>query len=259
MINITSVLAILAMSIGLWFGAPMFARRMQTRKIEQVCGRKKLIALTFDDGPDPELTRKVLDMLDELQVKASFFMIGARACDNEVMAREVAKMGHLVAGHTQNHLDAWRVGPLRGIKDCREGMKALKDRELAVSWFRPPKGHATLGTMLSCRLQGCRMIWWTHDSGDTGHGSGKVGFNPRRVLGRFLSRGRTLNAPTLGTAPEDREGLLRSLEEHGGVVLLHDGERSHREYRAMTLECTREIVIRARAKGFRFVTLDDLN
>ena len=58
--------------------------------------------------------------------------------------------------------------------------------------------------------------------------------------------------------PEKREDLLCSLDESGGVVLLHDGTRAYAGYQELTRECTRDIVRRAKSKGFRFVTLNEL-
>ena len=171
-ISLAAALAMVLITICLWFGMPLAARWLHTRRIQRLCRREKLVALTFDDGPDKDLTPQVLDLLDELGVKATFFMIGTMARENEELARHVASRGHLVAGHTEEHLDAWRTGPFRAIRDCADGMKTMSDRELSVSWFRPPKGHATLGTMISCWLRSCRIIWWTHDSGDQGRPSG---------------------------------------------------------------------------------------
>jgi peptidoglycan/xylan/chitin deacetylase (PgdA/CDA1 family) len=255
---LAAALAVVSITICIWFGVPQVARCLHTRGVQRLCRRKKLIALTFDDGPDKDLTPRILDLLDELEVKATFFMIGAMARENEELARQVASRGHLIAGHTEDHLDAWRTGPFRAMKDCATGIKTMSDRELPVSWFRPPKGHATLGTMLSCWLRSCRIIWWTHDSGDTGFGSRKLGFNPGRVVQRVFRSGRSMKTIEENTLPENRADFLISVENEGGVILLHDGKRSHQDYKVMTLDCTREIVSRAESAGFEFVTLDEL-
>ena len=245
-------------AFGLWFGLPVVIRSVTVRRIEEVCRRQKLVALTFDDGPVPGMTERVLELLDELDVKATFFMIGRLVEENEALAREVAEKGHEIASHTHNHLDAWRVGPVRGIADLRSGMQILKDRELPVSWFRPPRGNATLGTVLSCWLQGCRMIWWTHDSGDTGFGSGRCDMGVSQILRKLAKGGKKTVSTKDVMCPEKREDLLCSLDESGGVVLLHDGKRAYAGYQELTLECTRDIVRRAKSKGFRFVTLNEL-
>lgn len=253
-----SLTCVIVVALGLWFGLPVAIRSVTGRRIEEVCRRRKLIALTFDDGPVPGMTERVLEILDELGVKATFFMIGSLVEKNEGLARQVIDRGHQVASHTQNHLDAWRVGPIRGIGDARSGMRSMKDRELEVSWFRPPRGNATLGTVLSCWLQGCRMIWWTHDSGDTGFGSGRTDMGITEILRKLVTGGKKSVSTEDVMCPEKREDLLCSLEETGGVVLLHDGKRTYEGYQELTLECTRDIVRRARDKGFRFVTLNEL-
>lgn len=249
---------IAVMTIGMWFGLPVLVRSGQVTKIQEQCRREKLIALTFDDGPNPHMTEKVLDMLDELDVKATFFMIGNLVTRNGDLARRVVAEDHQIASHTQDHLDAWRVNPIRGIRDFWTGMRTLKDRELAVSLFRPPKGNATLGTLLSCWMGGCKMIWWTHDSGDTGFGSGKCEMGISEILKKVFSGGKKMVQGEQEALPEMREDLLRSLEVEGGVVLLHDGERAFESCKTLTLECTRDIVERAKKNGFRFVTLEEL-
>ena len=103
------------------------------------------------------------------------------------------------------------------------------------------------------------MVWWTHDSGDTGYGARTCDFGMSQILGRILSGKKKRVAPEELILPANREDLLLSLEERGGVVLLHDGKRIHEEYKTVTLDCTRDIVMRAREKGFRFVTLDQLS
>jgi len=253
-----SLTCVIVVALGLWFGFPVAIRSVTGRRIEELCRRRKLIALTFDDGPVPGMTERVLEVLDELGVKATFFMIGSLVEENEDLARQVVDKGHQVASHTQNHLNAWRVGPIRGVGDVRSGMRSMKDRELAVSWFRPPRGNATLGTVLSCWLHGCKMIWWTHDSGDTGFGSGKTDMGIREILKKVATGGKKSVSTEDVMCPEKREGLLCSLEETGGVVLLHDGKRTYEGYQELTLECTRDIVRRAKDKGFRFITLNDL-
>lgn len=252
------ITTVVGLTVVAWFGLPVMVRYAQNRRIQVLCKREKLIALTFDDGPCPGITEKVLDMLEELDVKATFFMIGRLARENEGLLRHVEAKGHLIASHTEDHLDAWRVGPIRGIRDLRNGIRTLKDRELSVSWFRPPRGKATFGTLLSCWFQGCRMIWWTHVSGDTGHGIGKVRLGPAQIMRKLASRKKTPLTPEENRSPHKREDLLRSLEQKGGVVLLHDGERTQEGYKALTMECTRDIVKRAKKSGFRFVTLEEL-
>ena len=256
-LSITAV-GLAVTTVGLWFGVPVILAWLQSGRIQRICRQQKMIALTFDDGPDPDLTETVLEMLDELGVKATFFMIGSLVEEHEELAQRVMNEGHQIGGHTQHHLGAWRVGPIRGIQDCRRGMESLRARELGVTWFRPPRGQATLGTIMTCWILGCRMIWWTHDSGDTGHGSRKSRLNPMRLMRKLIMREKWKLSPAEAALPRHREALLCSLEESGGVVLLHDGRRTHEEYKRMSLQCTRDIVMRAGRNGFRFVTLDEL-
>ena len=78
------------------------------------------------------------------------------------------------------------------------------------------------------------------------------------ILRKLVTGGKKSVSTEDVMCPEKREGLLCSLEETGGVVLLHDGKRTYEGYQELTLECTRDIVRRAKDKGFRFVTLNEL-
>ena len=252
------IIAMVGLTVGAWFGLPFFVRSVQNRRIVRICRERRLIALTFDDGPCPGMTEKVLDLLDELQIKATFFVIGNLVRENDPLLDRIQRDGHHVASHTQHHLDCWKVGPIRGVRDFLEGVRTLRDRELAIQWFRPPKGNATLGTLMSCWLRGCKMIWWTHDSGDTGFGSGKSAMGLSEIVQKMISGGKRMIPEDDVRRPEMREDLLCSLEVSGGVVLLHDGERRYESCKELTLECTRDIVNRARRNEFQFVTLKEL-
>lgn len=79
-----------------------------------------------------------------------------------------------------------------------------------------------------------------------------------QILRKMVTGGKKSVSTEDLMCPTKREGLLCSLDESGGVVLLHDGERTYEGYQELTLECTRDIVRRAKSKGFRFVTLNEL-
>ena len=221
------IIAMVGLTVGAWFGLPFFVRSVQNRRIVRICRKRRLIALTFDDGPCPGMTEKVLDLLDELQIKATFFVIGNLVHENDPLLERIQRDGHQIASHTQHHLDCWKVGPIRGIRDLLDGVRTLRDRELAIQWFRPPKGNATLGTLMSCWLRGCKMIWWTHDSGDTGFGSGKSAMGLSEIVQKMISGGKRMIPEDDVRRPEMREDLLCSLEVSGGVVLLHLFEDRH--------------------------------
>ncbi|MAJ45728.1 MAG: hypothetical protein CBC35_00190 [Planctomycetes bacterium TMED75] len=242
----------------LWLGVPLMLRILQSRALVSRCGHEQLVALTFDDGPTPELTPRVLDLLDELEVKATFFMIGQRVLSHPEIAREVSKRGHEVAAHSMKHLDTWKVGPLKGIRDVSEGVKLMNEQSLSPNLFRPPRGRATLGTIFQALRCGCSPFWWTHDSGDSGFTPGRC----KLGLRRFIRHGR--HSPL---TEQQIEGMLQKstradwideVSEVGGVVLFHDAPGDQPSLVELTLSATRELVLNARERGTRFVLASEL-
>ena len=96
---------------------------------------RRVVYLTFDDGPIPEQTPWVLDILDRYGVKATFFMVGDNVRRNPDLLAEVRRRGHSVGNHTMHHLQGMKVTARRYLRDVSEA-DALIDSPL----FRPPHG-----------------------------------------------------------------------------------------------------------------------
>lgn len=154
------------------------------------------IALTFDDGPDPEVTPQVLDRLDAHHAKATFFIVGARAREHPVLVREIVRRGHAVENHSYLHSFnfPW-YGPRRLARDISMAQVAITEIcERAPVFFRAPMGFRTpLLDPVLARL-GLHLASWTRRAFDT------VQRDPRIIAAR-LSR-------DLGA---------------GDILLMHDG------------------------------------
>ena len=96
---------------------------------------RKVVYLTFDDGPIPEVTPWVLDLLDAEEIKATFFMVGDNVARHPELYEEVIRRGHAVGNHTMHHLQGMKVRSVRYLRDISEA-DALIDSPL----FRPPHG-----------------------------------------------------------------------------------------------------------------------
>lgn len=97
--------------------------------------KEKAVFLTFDDGPIPEVTPWVLDILDKYEIKATFFMVGDNVRKHPETFQEVIKRGHSVGNHTMHHLQGAKVRTRRYIKDIAEAHMLIKS-----PLFRPPHG-----------------------------------------------------------------------------------------------------------------------
>jgi peptidoglycan/xylan/chitin deacetylase (PgdA/CDA1 family) len=87
-------------------------------------GRRQ-VALTFDDGPDPAATPRLLRLLDERDVRATFFLIGERAARHPELVRAIAAGGHEVGNHTWRHRNAWLLPPGAAAREITEGARIL--------------------------------------------------------------------------------------------------------------------------------------
>ena len=119
-----------------------------------ICGKEKTVYLTFDDGPIPEVTPWVLEILDKYKIKATFFCVGDNVARNLELYEELRRRGHQTGNHTMNHV--------QGIKYSIENYIKNVDRanELIDSLlFRPPHGHMRLGQVKALRHRYHIIMW----------------------------------------------------------------------------------------------------
>lgn len=135
----------------------------------------KVAYLTFDDGPIPEVTPKVLEILARYGVKATFFMVGENIDKHPDVFAQVLQAGHAVGNHTYNHLKGWRT-PYDEYMDnvakwekayltAAGGLTAQRSNSASGliaqrSLFRPPYGKATLRQRRALHKMGYRLIYW---------------------------------------------------------------------------------------------------
>ncbi len=95
----------------------------------------KVVYLTFDDGPIPEVTPWVLDLLDKYGIKATFFLVGDNVRRSPELFEEIKRRGHSYGNHTMHHLQGMKVSSLRYMRDITEA-----DSLIDSTLFRPPHG-----------------------------------------------------------------------------------------------------------------------
>jgi len=210
--------------IGLWPSSRLLGANML--RLPDAAVRRNEIALTFDDGPDPDVTPKVLDILDVHQAKASFFVIGDKAAAQPELIREIARRGHSIENHSLKHSSffgffAW-TALRKDIGTAQEIISGITGQ--APAFFRSPMGmrNPLLDPVIS-RL-GLRYITWTRRGFDTVTG------DPAVVLDR----------------------LTRKLSA-GDILLLHD--RRARARRAIVLEVLPALLDRIAVAGLKSVSL----
>lgn len=140
---------------------------------------KKELFITFDDGPDPRITNRVLDILAAHHAKASFFCVGDRVARYPQVYSRMLDEGHAVGNHTHHHLNGWKSNDDDYWADVEMAAKLI-DSKL----FRPPYGRISGRQADVLSRQGYKTIMWTVLSGDYDKGLSKEAC-AKRVLGPF--------------------------------------------------------------------------
>lgn len=181
-------------ALGLWPRSTLLGPNLT--RLPEVARTRGEIAITFDDGPDPEVTPQVLDMLDARGARASFFCIAELAARHPRLCREIVARGHGLENHSQRHSHAFAFNGLGGF---RRDISAAQATLVEVSgqrprFFRTPAGlrNPLLDPVL--HELGLRLVSWT-----------RRGFDTRR------------DDPALVA------GLLTQGIAAGDILLLHDG------------------------------------
>jgi peptidoglycan/xylan/chitin deacetylase (PgdA/CDA1 family) len=186
----------------------------------------KMIALTFDDGPWPVYTEKILDVLAKHDTKATFFMLGLRAKRKPDVAARVANEGHLVANHSLSHRSFATSKPKEIKRQIVKGREVIKDASGVDSpWLRPPYGAMGSDAWKIAKKTHSRVVRWSVDSED------------------WHKRG----------AKKIAKRVIKQVEP-GSVILMHDGGGD----RSQTVEALPMIIEKLKAKGYVFVTVEEL-
>ncbi len=186
---------------------------------------RKVVALTFDDGPDPEVTPPLLDLLEQAGVHATFFCVGHKVAKHPEIVRRVAAEGHLLGNHSHRHSRMTNLFSVRRLsEDVGRAQEELhRQTGRRPLYFRPPMGLTNPRVFAVTRRLGLRAVGWTARGMDT------VARDPETVVRRILR----------GIGP-------------GAIVLLHDGGVAGR----VLLPAVRGLIAELRARGFEFERLD---
>ena len=140
--------------------------------MDVVCSvnKPKQIALTFDDGPDPENTPRMLDLLDSKGVKGTFFLLGRNVTKHEGLTREIRDRGHIVGNHTDTHPINWGLMSGKALEQevVNTGIKIKKAIGLTPNFFRPPFGVINPKVVRMVQKLKLQVVGWDLRSRDGG-------------------------------------------------------------------------------------------
>jgi peptidoglycan-N-acetylglucosamine deacetylase len=199
----------------------------------------KQLAITFDDGPNPAITPRLLEVLDKYSAKATFFVIGRFVSACPQLTKEIAARGHVLGNHTQTHPNLFWLSP-RGVRnELQRCHDALQDTVGApAKYFRPPFGLRNPWVVSTARELGMQTVTWTLLPGDWREKSADW------LMDRMQ--------------PIARNAQNAAQRTSGDVLCLHDG--SHRQLggdRHRTLAALEYWLPRWRDLGLKFVTISE--
>jgi peptidoglycan/xylan/chitin deacetylase (PgdA/CDA1 family) len=181
------------------------------------------IALTFDDGPHPDFTLRILQILKQNNIHATFFVVGEKAEQYPDLIRAEVSAGDPIGNHTYDHVSLVKIPSdyvATEIKACGDVIQNITGKKPTL--FRPPGGEYNKGVADTVASLGYRMILYSDDPGDYAQ------------PGTQLIETRTLDTI-----------------HDGGIILLHDGS-------PQTLTILPQIIQHLKTRGFHFVTIDQM-
>lgn len=188
--------------------------------VDRFAPEGRQVWLTIDDGPDPEDTPRILELLAEHDARATFFLIGQRAAQYPELVEAIREAGHDIGCHTHTHPTRcfWLLGRAGVGREIDVALDALGQQ---VSWFRSPVGIKNMFLARCLADRGLRYAGWTLRSGDG--------------VGRSVD----------GIARRVREGV-----RPGSIILLHEGPSVHPGVRVTAI---RRVLENLSADGYRCV------
>lgn len=199
------------------------------------------LALTFDDGPNPSITPKLLDLLEHHKAPATFFLIGRYMRECPELVSEIASRGHVIGNHTESHPNLFWKRPAEIRVELRLTYSAIKNALGAPpKWFRPPFGLRNPWLAAEARELNMRVVMWTLLPGDW-----------RAPSAEWLIR-------RMQPIATRAERAMKRATGTGEILCLHDG--GHREQgtdRTHTLKALEHWLPRWRDLGLEFVTIEN--
>jgi peptidoglycan/xylan/chitin deacetylase (PgdA/CDA1 family) len=163
--------------------------------------RSGLVAITFDDGPDPGTTAPILSALEGAAARCTYFLLVGQAERHPGLVRDIRDAGHEIALHGIDHTPLPRLGHRAALRTLVDARRRLEDvAGTTVRYYRPPYGAQTLPSWLAARRAGLQVVVWSADAADWEDGT--VDDVAGRGLARLTDRGVLLLHERLEPGPD---------------------------------------------------------
>jgi len=141
---------------------PKLIKNLFPNLVWELPAKEKVIYLTFDDGPTPEITPWTLNILKQYNAKATFFCIGKNVEKHPEIFSKIVSEGHTIGNHTYNHLKGWKTNNKDYIDNVIQTQQVFENHQSAiVNLFRPPYGQIKPKQIKALSLLGYKIIMWS--------------------------------------------------------------------------------------------------
>lgn len=192
----------------------------------------KRLVLTFDDGPDPIYTRKILDILKDEKVKATFFVVAENAVQCPELIHRMKYEGHCVALHSLQHRHALLCNYHYMKYDFSKSLELLQNMDCHIKFYRPPWGAKNIFTRMFVKKYNLQMILWDIMVGDW----------------------------KAGNTPEKLANKIEKKIFDGAIICLHDGCEKYGGAKGApfnTIDALKTIIPKLKEEGYHFVTVEE--
>lgn len=206
---------------------PTYYNKLFNKNVLKKTKENNTIMLTFDDGPDSRYICNLVDVLEENDVKAIFFMVAENAKKNPEIVNMLLKKGHKIGIHSWQHKNAMLYTLNYSIKDFKNSINIMKDLGVDTLLYRPPWGHTNIFSNYFVKKYKMKMIYWNVMAEDWEEKA-----IPKTIVDKLLKR-----------------------TEENSIICLHDaGENSGGAIGAplKTIEALKIAIPKLKAKGYKF-------
>lgn len=222
-----SLILVLCALIAIQLPAAALAANPSFEPIHRIDTQRKVVALTFDDGPDPVYTPLILETLHKQGVPATFFVLGSQVDKYPKILQWVKKAGHEIGNHGYYHHDLNKLTEQEVYDEIkRTEQSILRTTGVLSQYYRPPGGVMTHDVLNAVQTSGYDIIHWSVDPRD---------WSLRRTASVIAN-------------------TVKKNVSSGDIVLFHDGGLNQKQ----TIKALRELITDLRQKGYKFVTVSQL-
>lgn len=203
-----------------------FTHTVFGKPITHISSSEKVIALTYDDGPNLPFTEQLLNTFERFQIKVTFFAVGKNIEEHPETVRLIYSKGHELGNHSYSHKNMKSENLFSILSELKKTEYLCKQLGVSLTnYVRPPFGATGLFFLIALRLMRKQMVLWSIDPRD---------FAASNV--------------------EDIENSVLDTIKPGGIILLHDGGGD----RSLTVTATEKLIRELHRRGYQFKTISEL-